>query len=59
MWESGGVALPFLTSILDGGEWSASRPGRYIPGTYGVGDWVGLRAALEAVKERQSCPAGN
>jgi hypothetical protein len=22
----------FLTSVLDGGEWSASRPGRYTPG---------------------------
>jgi hypothetical protein len=23
--------LPFLTSVLDGGEWSASRPGRALP----------------------------
>jgi hypothetical protein len=26
---SGGVAPPFLTSPLDGGEWSASRPGHF------------------------------
>jgi hypothetical protein len=27
---SGGIAPPFLTSTLDGGEWSASRPGSFI-----------------------------
>jgi hypothetical protein len=26
---SGGIASPFLTWVVDGGEWSASRPGRY------------------------------
>jgi hypothetical protein len=26
---SGGVAPPFMTSALDEGEWSASRPGRF------------------------------
>jgi hypothetical protein len=26
------MALPFLTSVLDGGECSASRPGRFTPG---------------------------
>jgi hypothetical protein len=56
-WGSGGIAPPFLTSALDGGEWSASRPGRYTPrergpGTYRVGGWVGLRAGLDAVKKR-------
>jgi hypothetical protein len=29
---TGGITLPFLTSALDGGEWSASRPGRLTPG---------------------------
>jgi hypothetical protein len=24
----------FLTSVLVGGEWSASRPGKFIPGGY-------------------------
>jgi hypothetical protein len=44
-----------LTSALDGGEWSASRPGRFTPrerapGTYWVGvGGVGLRAGLDAV----------
>jgi hypothetical protein len=28
---SGGISLPFLTSPLDGGEWSALRPGRFTP----------------------------
>jgi hypothetical protein len=27
---SRGIAPPFLTSALDGGEWSASRPVRFI-----------------------------
>jgi hypothetical protein len=31
-WGSGGIAPhAFLTSALDGGEWSASRPGRFTP----------------------------
>jgi hypothetical protein len=32
IWGSGTVAPPFLTSALDGGEWSASRPCRFTPG---------------------------
>jgi hypothetical protein len=31
-WGSGGIAPPFLISALDGGEWSASRPGRFNAG---------------------------
>jgi hypothetical protein len=30
-WGSGGIAPPFLTSALDGGGWSASRPCRFTP----------------------------
>jgi hypothetical protein len=30
-WESGGIAHALLTSALDGGEWSASLPGRFTP----------------------------
>jgi hypothetical protein len=46
-----------LISALDGGEWSASRPGRSTPrerapGTYWIGGWVYLRAVLEAVVKR-------
>jgi hypothetical protein len=29
---SGGITPSFLTSVLDGGEWSASRLGRFTPG---------------------------
>jgi hypothetical protein len=43
----------FMTSALDGGEWSASRPGRAFtpgertPGTYCTEGWVGPRAGLD------------
>jgi hypothetical protein len=47
-----------LTSALDGCEWSASRPGRFIlreraRGTHWVGGWVGSRAVLDAVVKRK------
>jgi hypothetical protein len=43
-----------VTSVLDGGEWSVSRPGRFTPGerapdTHWIGGWVGPRAVLDAV----------
>jgi len=42
-----------LTSALDGGEWSASRSGRFTsrertPGTYWLGGLMGPRARLDA-----------
>jgi hypothetical protein len=42
----------FLTSALVGGEWSASRPGRFtpgekVPGTHWIGGWVDSRAGLD------------
>jgi hypothetical protein len=48
LWGSGGIAPPFVTSALDAGEWSASRPGRFTPGeialgTHWIGGWVGPR----------------
>jgi len=52
-WGSEEVQLNlFLTSELDGGEWSASRPGRFtlrvrVPGTHWIGGWVGPRAAVD------------
>jgi hypothetical protein len=61
----GGVEVQphaFLTSTLDGDEWSASRLGCFIPrergpSTHWIGGWVGLRASLEAVaKRKSSCP---
>jgi len=42
-----GVLLyPFLTSALDGGEWSYSCPGHITPGERG---FVGPRGGLDAV----------
>jgi hypothetical protein len=47
-----------MTSALDGGEWSASRPSRFIPrerapGTHWIGGWVGHRAVVDAVVKRK------
>jgi hypothetical protein len=47
-----------LTSALGGGEWSASRPGRFTsreraPGTRWIGGWVDPRAVLDAVVKRK------
>jgi hypothetical protein len=57
-WGSGGIAPRILDSALDGGEWSASRPGRFTPmgrapGTHWIGGWVGPRAGLDAVVKRK------
>jgi hypothetical protein len=46
-----------LTLALDGGEWSASRPGLFTPrerasGTHWIG-WVGPRAILDAVVKKK------
>jgi hypothetical protein len=51
----------FLTSALDGGEWSASRPGRFTPGTqplytHYIGGWVGPIAGLNAVEKGKILP---
>jgi hypothetical protein len=54
VWGGGGIAPTFLTSALDGGEWSASCPSHFIPGerapTNWIGGQVGPRASLDAVK---------
>jgi hypothetical protein len=47
-----------LTSALDGGEWSASRPGRFTPretapGTHWIGGWVGPRTVLDTEMKRK------
>jgi hypothetical protein len=60
-WRSGGTAPPFLTSTLDGGEWSASCPGCFTPGerspgTHFIGGWVGPRACSDAVEKRKILP---
>jgi hypothetical protein len=47
---SGGIAPPFWTSALDGGERSASRLNRFTPGTHWRGGWVGPTAGLNPVE---------
>jgi hypothetical protein len=42
VWGSGGIAPAFLSSALDGGEWSASRPSRFNPKETGRRThWIG------------------
>jgi hypothetical protein len=45
-------------SVLDGGEWSASRPDLFILGknaacTYEIANWVGHGADKDALKTRK------
>jgi hypothetical protein len=54
----------FSTSALDGGEWSASRPGRAFtpgertPGTHRTGGWVGPIAGLDTeARGKILCPS--
>jgi hypothetical protein len=47
-----------LTWALDGGEWSASRPGRFTPrerapGIHWIGGWMDPRAVLDMVVKRK------
>jgi hypothetical protein len=57
----GGVDMQihiFLTSVLVGGQWSASRPGHFTPGirapgTQWIKGWMGPRAGLGDVEKRQ------
>jgi hypothetical protein len=48
----------FLTLALVGGEWTASRHGRFTPGerepgTHCIGGWVGPRTGLDDVEKRK------
>jgi hypothetical protein len=59
VWRSGGIAPPLLTSALDGGEWSDSRPGRFTPGEWAsgiqwIGSWMGTGAGLDAMEKRKT-----
>jgi hypothetical protein len=52
------MAAPFLTSVIGGGEWSASCPlPLYLqgesPGTHWIGGWVCLRAGADAAEKRK------
>jgi hypothetical protein len=56
-WGSGGIANVFLTSELDGGEWSASRFGRFTtgertPDTQWIEGCLGPTAGLDKVAKR-------
>jgi hypothetical protein len=56
-WRYSSTIFDFRT----GGEWSASRPGRFTtekraPGTHSIGGCVGPRSGLEAVKKRKIMP---
>jgi hypothetical protein len=51
----------FLISAVDGGKWSASRPGRLTrgergSGTHCIGRGVYPRASLDAVEKRKNFP---
>jgi hypothetical protein len=55
--EEWDIAPPFLTSALDNGEWSASRPGRFTrkeiaSGTHWIGGWAGPRSGLDTTGNR-------
>jgi hypothetical protein len=43
----------FLKLALDGGEWSASRPGRFTPATHWIWGWVGAKTGMDAVAKRK------
>jgi hypothetical protein len=51
----------FLASALVGGQWSASRPGRFTPresslGTHWIGVWVGPRTGLDDMEKTKFLP---
>jgi hypothetical protein len=58
MKANGGVDIQihiFLTSVLAGGEWSASCPCHFTPrerapSTHWIGGWVGPKVGLDNVK---------
>jgi hypothetical protein len=57
-YGGGGIAPPFLTFALDGGERSVARPGRFTPrersrGPHRIGGCMGPRAGLDSVVERK------
>jgi hypothetical protein len=53
VWGNRGIAPPFSTSELYGGEWSDSCLGRFTPGTHWMGGWVGPRTGLDVVEKRK------
>jgi hypothetical protein len=63
-WGSEGITPRILTSALDGGEWSASRPGRFTSGeattdAHWMGGCLDNRAGLDAVvRKKFPAPTG-
>jgi hypothetical protein len=58
VWVSGCIDPHFLDLVISGGEWSASRSGRFTPretapGTHWIGSWVGPRTGLDDVEKRK------
>jgi hypothetical protein len=53
------MAPTFLTSVLDAGEWLASRPSCFTPGTHRIRGSVGPRAGLDVMENTLLPPAGN
>jgi hypothetical protein len=52
------ISTHSLTSAIDGGEWSDSRPGRFTPrerapGTPWIGGWVSPTTVLDTVMKRK------
>jgi hypothetical protein len=56
VWRSGCIAQLFLTSALNGGEWSASDPCHFTLTTHWIGFWVGPLASLDAMDRRRILP---
>jgi hypothetical protein len=53
VWGNGSISPPFLTSALDGGEWSALRSCRFNPWERARGTWVDSRTGPDAMEKRQ------
>jgi hypothetical protein len=56
VWERGCADHVLLTSVLVGGEWSASRTRRFTPrerarGAHWIGSWVDPRASLDNMEK--------
>jgi hypothetical protein len=51
----GGIVAPFLTSALDGGEWSASRPCCFTPATDWTGGVLASDSAWKLWRREKSC----
>jgi hypothetical protein len=54
IWGNGSIETPFLTSALYGGESSASRPGRFIPGESTLSQYP-LNRRLGETQSRSGC----